>query len=257
MYEWPVFLINLKRDTERLTKCVTQFENLNIPFERLDAADGSTLSENEIAQAYDPVTNRRRAADPLLPSEIGCYLSHIRAWNRIVERDADGGFIFEDDFQAETGLPEVLRLLPKHFYNWDMIKLFAANPDRSWIEQHALGSKHKIVSPYKIPNVTIAYGLTKDTAQHLIERATPFFRPIDEDLKYFWETRLQIGLVLPLPVAVNPQTAFTKTSIGRGRHQFKEEQKRKLSSNIVRSLRRFIYQIRYEFSVHFHRNWRW
>jgi glycosyl transferase family 25 len=65
-----------------------------------------------------------------VPAEIGCYLSHMKAWRRIAEDEAPGGFIFEDDFAATEALvPVLLALSEDRTGDWDMAKLFTLHPD--------------------------------------------------------------------------------------------------------------------------------
>ena len=70
-----------------------------IEFERIDAVDGWSLSDPEIDSVYDKAANRRRARYDLIRPEIGCYLSHIEAWLRIV---GGGGRTPEDSSLRTT-----------------------------------------------------------------------------------------------------------------------------------------------------------
>jgi glycosyl transferase, family 25 len=51
------------------------------------------------------------SGQPLLPGEVGCYMAHLRARQRIVDRDLPWGCIPEDDFcyeaDADVGLVEL------------------------------------------------------------------------------------------------------------------------------------------------------
>ena len=199
MIVWPAYVINLAQNDARFASSAAQLGKQGIPFERIDAVNGWALPESEIARVYDAEANRRRARYPLVPPEIGCYLSHIDAWRRIAKGPAEGGFVFEDDFHAADDLSEVMTLLAKDRRDWDMVKLFTLNPDPKCVARRALGSAHEIVAPYRIPSCAIGYGLTRETAQQLANLAIPFCRPVDEDHKFFWESGLRVALVLARP----------------------------------------------------------
>ena len=247
---WPAYLINLARNTMRLANSTAQLDRQGIPFERIDAVDGRALPDAEIVRVYDSKENGRRARHPLIRSEIGCYLSHIAAWRRIAEGAAGGGFVFEDDFRAAEDLGEIMTLLSEDRRGWDMVKLFTLDPRPRCVARRALGSGHEIVVPFRVPSCTLGYGLTREAALRLVDRAVPFFRPVDEDHKFFWETGLQVALVLPAPLTVGDQRAVTGT-IGTERRIVGRA---KGVSRLVQAKRGLLYQIRYTVLLHCHRS---
>jgi len=246
---WPAYLINMAENTERLRNSKAQFVSLGIQFERINAVDGKMLLEKEIKNAYDAKTNSYHARSPLVASEIGCYLSHIEAWKKIAQGDFQGGFIFEDDFQASDDLGTLLGLLSEGPGSWDMVKLFSLNTNPKYITRRPLGSDHIIVKPYRVPTCAIGYGLRKSTAQRLLDCSIPFFRPVDEDHKFFWEKELKVELVLPPPVTIGNQQAVTGT-VGEERRAAKPT---RFHMRMLRGIRSLLYQIRYTALLHWHR----
>ena len=214
---WTSFVINLADNTVRMRNAAAVLDGFGLPWERIEAVNGWKLPPEEIARVYDAEANARRARAPLVPAEIGCYLSHIAAWRRIAGGDGAGGFVFEDDFTASAALPEVLGLLSEdRAEDWDMVKLFAFDPDPRTFASRPLGPSHRLLVPLRVPTCLIGYGLTRAAAARLASRALPFFRPVDEDQKFFWETGLRVAMVTPPPVRVGDQQAATGT-IGRAR----------------------------------------
>ena len=181
--------------------------------------------------------------------EIGCYLSHIAAWRAIADGPDEGGFIFEDDLRAEPDLGEVLALLSADATGWDMVKLFSFTPDAPLRHARPLGPRHQIGIPYRVPTCLIGYGITRDAARRLAARSLPFFRPVDEDQKFFWETGLRVALVTPPPIVVGDQEAATGT-IGSTRRQAGPAAKR---PRLLRLLHGARYQLGYQLRLHYHR----
>ncbi len=215
---WPIQVINLADNTARLDNVRRQFEAQGLRFARLDGVNGWALSEVEIDEVYDEDRNQKHARHDLVPAEIGCYLSHIEAWRSIAEGEDAGGFIFEDDFEADATLGDVLRSLTQDAgADWDMVKLFTFDPAAPNVAERILaGGDLRLVVPYRVPTCLIGYGLTRDAARRLLDQAVPFFRPVDEDQKYFWETGLRVALILPTPIKVGDQQTSTGT-IGEAR----------------------------------------
>lgn len=61
---------------------------------RLPAVDGRTLSRDDIQR------NSTATAAFLQPrGVIGCYLSHRKFWQTVVDKNLDSAIIFEDDIQ--------------------------------------------------------------------------------------------------------------------------------------------------------------
>ena len=243
---WPSYVINLAANTARMENVRRQFDENGLHFERIDAVNGWNLSEQEIARVYDAAQNRAYARHDLVPAEIGCYLSHIEAWRRIAESSAPGGFVFEDDFETDGTLSKVLAALSTDkVADWDMVKLFTFDPDARVIAERAMTESLRLVVPYRVPTCLIGYGLTRDAARRLADHAVPFFRPVDEDQKYFWETGLRVALTLPAPIKVGDQQAVTGT-IGNARRDAAQ-------GGLARLWRGLRTQVTYQAKLRWHR----
>ncbi|SPH24771.1 hypothetical protein DEA8626_03808 [Defluviimonas aquaemixtae] len=244
---WPAYVINLKDNAARMENAAALLDGHGIGFERIDAVNGWKLSEDDIARVYDARANARGGRHPLVPAEIGCYLSHITAWKRIAGGPAEGGFVFEDDVAASGDLARVLALLAEdRAGDWDMVKLFSFDEEPDIVADRSLGDEHRLVIPYRVPTCLIGYGLTRGAAARLADRAIPFFRPVDEDQKFFWETGLRVALVLPPPVRVGDQQTNTGT-IGSARRAAGV-------SGLAQALRALRYQLGYRLALR--RAWR-
>ena len=83
-------VINLKRSEDRMSYMTKQLDRLHISFERIDAIDANDLETSlyeKHAYNWDRVLRR---------SEVGCFLSHKRAWEHVM-RVGEPFMIFEDD----------------------------------------------------------------------------------------------------------------------------------------------------------------
>jgi glycosyl transferase family 25 len=247
---WPSYIINLADNVTRLRNASRQMDAQGIPWSRVEGVNGWAMTEAEVAAVYARDENARRAKHPLVRPEIGCYLSHIEAWRRIAADTAHpGGFIFEDDFAAEPTLRRAMELLSVGPPDWDVVKLFSFDRSPRMLSDAELGDGMRIGIPYRVPTCLIGYGITREAAARLSETATPFFRPVDEDMKFFWEKNLKITLVTPPPVRVGPQDAETGTISATRR----TEAKRRRATDLFRVLRNVKYQLAYETRLRFHR----
>jgi glycosyl transferase, family 25 len=240
---WPAYVINLAANKTRMANAAAALEAQGIGFERLEGFNGWNLAEGEIVKVYDQQRNRRDGKHPLVRPEIGCYLSHIACWRHIAEGDAPGGVIFEDDFSAAQDLADILaNICGDGARDWDVVKLFTFDDAPKIVKERQLG-KYRLVVPYRVPTCLIGYVLTREAARRLVEKSLPFFRPVDEDMKFYWEKGLRVALILPAPITVGDQQAVTGT-IGNERRSSKE----------ARGLwHHLLYQFRYRANLAWHR----
>ena len=91
-----IYLINLKRDVDRLDRVLQQFKKFNITnFEIVEAVDGKRLTQEQLDSDYDHKSAEKLVRKLSLP-EIGCALSHIDVYQRIIKENKRC-LIMEDD----------------------------------------------------------------------------------------------------------------------------------------------------------------
>ena len=79
-----VFVINLKKRTDRWKQINKSFKNTGLNLNRWDAINGKDLSEEFIKNNTSNLCNYFCSA-----SMIGCWLSHYTLWKHIVEKKLD------------------------------------------------------------------------------------------------------------------------------------------------------------------------
>ncbi|WP_349743893.1 glycosyltransferase family 25 protein [Roseateles cavernae] len=208
----PVYLINLPRDTRRLAVMQAQLQRLALPFEVTPAVYGRDLSAEERARLYSPALNRARFHQAMAPGEIGCYASHLQVWQRLVDSGAPHALVLEDDAELRPELPATLRAvaaLPPH---WDMIKLIGREPESVLQSWPLPGCAAELVRYQRAPSLTCAYLVSRDGALKLLRSRRPFFRPIDVDLRHWWEADLRLFGLTPYPAGQTDEA--TTSSIG-------------------------------------------
>ena len=121
-----VHLINLDRSADRLAHMQAVFAGAGVSFERIAAIDGATLSAEEL-EPFRPGTanpNEWRAG------EVGCFLSHRKAWRRVATSDDRFAAIFEDDIHLSADLGALLASSDWIPADADIVRLEAFSPMR-------------------------------------------------------------------------------------------------------------------------------
>ena len=172
----PVWIINLKRDTDKLSFMQTQMQRLGIDYQVIEAIDGRSLGEDQKAP-YSRSIALRDFGRELTAGEIGCALTHIRIWNLMVEKDIEELLILEDDVHLGIGLIEVLKhrdRLPSDYQHINFSTNARQIPFGEYVADIYRASKHA-----ERPYLTSAYLLTKAGAIKLINLVSPLYMPID------------------------------------------------------------------------------
>ena len=106
-----IFIVNLERRVDRRAEMEARLSELNLPeevqskFEFFPAVDGSTIDEDFMKQGnYGVWDDWKNTEIPLhfyqrdiRKGEIGCALSHVNIWKRVVEEGLKEVLILEDD----------------------------------------------------------------------------------------------------------------------------------------------------------------
>ena len=103
-----IFVINLEKDVARRESITRQLETLGLRYQIVAGVYGAAMSAEERAQHYDDRKAKWRMARSLVPAEIGCALSHLNVYRKIVERDMGCALILEDDVVLPADLGSLL-----------------------------------------------------------------------------------------------------------------------------------------------------
>lgn len=122
-----IYMINLKRRTERRVKMEATMKELGLDYTYFEAVDGKTLTDEILLQKgitllpeyADPYHKR-----PMTMGEIGCFLSHFTIWQKMVELGQQEVLVLEDDIRFEPYFRERTEQLMREARDiggWDLI----------------------------------------------------------------------------------------------------------------------------------------
>jgi GR25 family glycosyltransferase involved in LPS biosynthesis len=180
------FVIHLERATARRQQALTLAASLPLAADLLPAVDGRGLSQD----ACDAVSGRH-LLEPRYPfalgrAEIGCFLSHRRAWQAIVDGGYDVGLIAEDD--VETASPDFVEVV--------VATVAAVKPDEFIrLPMHKRGEKGEVVrisGPVRfieprLPGLNMQMQIVgREAARRLLAASERFDRPVDSFVQMQW-----------------------------------------------------------------------
>ena len=182
-----IFMVNLERRPDRYERMKYNFDQLGIDYKWVPAMDGRTITEELLAETgikMLPEFSEPYHGRALTYGEIGCFLSHYRLWQQIVEEELDLVLIFEDDIKFEPYFISKLEYLKSELFDlegsWDLVFLgrkILHNSEEPWLE----GSEQLVKVDYTY--WTLSYLLTLRGAKLLLA-GEPLGKmvPVDEYL---------------------------------------------------------------------------
>ena len=199
----PLVFINLDKDSERRTRIEGQLAHLGLPGERLPAVWWKHLPPAEQSLLYSAERNHGLYYQPLVDGEKGCYASHIQAWRQLLASDAPALVVLEDDVRLTPQFADVVNAIAALQEPWDMVKLLGR--DREKVRsQRPLEPGTALVDYSRVPSMTAGYVVSRAGAAKLLAHRQPFGRPIDVDLRFWWECdQLRILGVSPSAIALD------------------------------------------------------
>jgi glycosyl transferase, family 25 len=134
---------------------------------------------------------------PLAPGEVGCFLSHRRCWQKIVEQGQDYALIAEDDLSLDSALwPKVLELIRSHADADTFIRIPAKHRERPVLDVGRSG-RAKLFLPRVIGLQTVCQVVGRNAARRLLAASETLDRPVDSFVQMHWATGQPVHTIIP------------------------------------------------------------
>lgn len=212
----PIVFINLDRDIDRRHHLEAQLRRFSLTGTRLQAVWWNDLAESEQTELYSADLNHQQYYKPLANGEKGCYASHIAAWKKLLDSTAPALVVLEDDVQILESFPAMVQAIAALQQPWDMVKLIGRDREKISAQQ-PLVNGHHLIQYRRVPSFTAGYIISRSGAQKLLNSRVPFGRPVDVDLRFWFENHLQIFGVMPAVIALDEISATSSIWSQRAR----------------------------------------
>lgn len=192
-----ILVISLARSLDRRVKVQQEMEKISIPWEFLDAVDGSSLKQPPVEYKAQKV--KRLQGYFLTPNEIGCYLSHKEAWRRCVKENILT-LVLEDDFILSPEFESTLAALLSALSAWSFVRLQGLYE----VPSQPIEVLNNIQLVRNIGDAVgaTAYLLKPEVAQTLIGASSDIYEPVDHFLEHYQKHGLEFLAVRPYPVDI-------------------------------------------------------
>jgi glycosyl transferase family 25 len=234
------FIISLPKDQHRREFLEKQLQKLAMPFSVVEAVYGKSLSAAELAASYD----RNKAINlfnrELSKGEIGCALSHVSIYQKMVAEDIPHALILEDDASIlDHDLPAALSALAGRYAAGTPVAVMLNHVRRyDGASGVQLDDRRCIYDAYR-GVCTHGYFLTKAAAEILVRNLYPVYVVADK-WEYFQERFFPVKAMVPYPVGLSPASQASSIDAMGARVKKKED-----SRNYLYYLRKYARQLRF------------
>lgn len=195
------FVISLKASKDRREIIQNKLSALKINFEFFDAVElkGSDKTSGRVLIAEDVAKKILRR--PMSTNEIGCAISHLAVYKKILEENVEEALILEDDADCMEQLPEILSWLSSRSC-WEVVLLGHWSFNEQSMSKGAevcFFGKQRVLDRYickasEFPLGAYAYAIKRSAAMAL----TKSFEPVRMPADYVTGGAESIGLDLKL-----------------------------------------------------------
>jgi glycosyl transferase family 25 len=207
MQNVPVYIVSLKGATERRALIHEHLRGLGIDYEFIDAVRGDALDPT-YRKEVNPTEN-------MTPGALGCYISHTKIYERIIENSIPVALILEDDTVLHYS---VKALVDSGCQSLDFDYCLLGSDDigdEGYVfydsgKPVSLSSQHEAYFLSSGPFCLNAYLITLEGAKKRMSCAFPARTPIDH--YHFLPYRPRFMAVIPMLAHVNEQSAVKSMS---------------------------------------------
>lgn len=192
-----ILLINLPDSVNRLKLFSESAKRYSADFSVLT---GINISSSDMAmyQEYSECANRFDYYKKLTKGEIGCFLSHRKAWSIIVEQRLPFAILLEDDVMFEASFRQLDEVIDKFNESWDYIKLNEVHEKRA-TKTIFTAEGVEVVKYKKLPIGASAQLVSYNGAVKLLKYTESFSRPVDVELQWLAVDKIKAFGIKPYP----------------------------------------------------------
>lgn len=207
------YVINLDRSSDRRQHITSELQRTEMAYDLISAVDGRDLDLGD-SELVDPSLASRC---PFPAGAAGCALSHVAAYQRILDDGHESALVLEDDVVLPTDLGDVVEDVAAHLTGAEVALLnfgsYPPGPLKIGIDGSVeLPASRQLALPIDARQLVNAgaYVITRQGADRMLRHALPI-RATADDWPFFYDmgTLDRIRCVLPQPVAKCPEFGST------------------------------------------------
>jgi len=197
MSDIQVLVISLAGSDARQEKVRSELGKTRLQWRFLDAVRGAALVVSP--KEYKSEKVKALLGFELTPNELGCFLSHKKAWQECVNKNVPT-MIFEDDFYLLPHFESAVAFLSTESNKWEAIRLQGlSDVPQERIQEN--GSMSLVRNVGDAVGAT-AYLIKPAAARKLIAASDDIYEPLDHFLEHYQKHHVEFLAISPYPVDI-------------------------------------------------------
>lgn len=194
------YVLHLERAEGRKRQVAELLAALPLSAEIVPATDGLLMGDADLERHFRRYLHLPRYPFVISRTEIACFLTHRRAWQRIIDDGCDAGLVVEDDVAVAS--PSFARVVetatsligPDEFLRFPLRE----RGERGGVV-HASGAV-SIIEP-RLPALGMQMQLVgREAARRLLAATKLFDRPVDSVVQMQWVHAARVLSVRPIVI---------------------------------------------------------
>lgn len=183
----PTLVINLARSTERWARIAESGRDTGLDVQRVPAVEGAQTPAG-LRSDLDAAKFQRNHGRQVLAGEYGCYQSHLRALQTVVDQGYELAIIAEDDICLNGDLEKRVRAMFQASPSIDLLKL-VNHRVTGFVRYGTSSLGDEFGRCLHGPQGSAAcYAVTQKGARQLLPALKPMWLPYDLALERGWST---------------------------------------------------------------------
>lgn len=182
----PIFIVNLQHDDEKKSHMEKIANSLDLKFEFITAIYGNDLTQLQVDEVYDEDLSQKVFGRGLSRGELGCALSHLSIYQKMVDEKIETALILEDDVDISIDIHDILKSTGQFPENWELILCgYYSETATQKVSMSSFWGKSDVTSSHQsVRLVELAYGthgyiINLRGAKKLLQTLKTIIRPID------------------------------------------------------------------------------
>lgn len=215
----PCWIITLHPESEGVRALMESLAAQGVNAELFPGVDGRHAMPALNADEFlDVQKTRRRHLCEMTNSEVGCYLSHLRAIKKGYALGYQKLCILEDDVEVEPEFGPALAEIATLPEQVEFVRLMALRVRKRKIVQSMLQGSHQLTRPERGVLGAQGYVVNRSAMAKIIQYACNIFEPIDKVYDHYWEFGLHQYGVEPHLLWERPhKSSILKSNVKRSR----------------------------------------
>lgn len=212
-----IFVINLKRSTERRTAIEKQLIELGLDYKIIEAIDGSELSSVDLARDTKQLNYAFKCG------EIGCALSHIKIYNQMVNEQIKSALILEDDININPCLEDIIHNL--HIPSVKPTVILLSRVNKYFKKPIATVTNNYTLHKTQHATTTHSYVLNIQAAKALIKNLYPVWMVADKWSLFEDMSIVNVFNIIPHPISLSENAQKSTINTNKANNNFDEFKK--------------------------------